>query len=93
MEKILVPYKLALALREIGFNEIRPTYEEAFRWFNQKKIKFYITDNCSDVGVYHKVIFPDMDMKEVTYDDYDDAKNACIKQLIEILKTTNNEQQ
>ena len=89
MEKILVPEELALALKEIGFDEPNPTYLEAFKWFKQKKIIFFITDNFSSVGVYHKVIFPDRKIRYMAYDDYDDAKNACIKQLIEIVKGGN----
>jgi hypothetical protein len=88
MEKILIPEELALALKEIGFDEPYPTYEEAFKWFKQKKIKFRITDNLYTL-VYHKVIVDDKETGDIIYDDYDDAKNACIKQLIEIVKGGN----
>ena len=88
MEKILVPEELALALKEIGFDEPCPEYQEAFKWFKQKKIVFEITDNLY-TSVYHKVIIDGRDTGDMIYDCYEEAKNECLKKLIEIVKESN----
>jgi hypothetical protein len=89
MEKILVPEELALVLKEMGFDEPYPTYEEAFKWFKQKKIKFRITDHLY-TSVYHKIIVADKETEDI-YDCYEEAKNECLKKLIEIVKEGKNE--
>jgi hypothetical protein len=87
MEKILVPEELALALKEIGFDEPCPEYQEAFKWFTKKKITFGITDHLY-TSVYHKIIVADKETEDI-YDCYEEAKNECLKQLIELVKGGN----
>jgi hypothetical protein len=64
MEKEFVPYKLAIKLKELGFDEPcmssrdmnngegliqLPLYQQAFRWFREKHgLRFSIVDDHSD---------------------------------------------
>ena len=64
-----------------------PLYQQAFRWFREKyKIRFIIQSSMSDLGEYFKVIFPNGEQRNVSYNTYEEAELACIKQLIEIVK-------
>ena len=64
-----------------------PTFSQAFRWFREKyKIRFIIQSSMSDLGEYFKVIFPNGEQRGVSYNTYEEAELACIKQLIEIVK-------
>ena len=87
MERILVPEELVLALKEIGCNESCPTYQEAFQWFAKKKITFGITDHLY-TSVYHKIIVADKETEDI-YDCHEEAKNECLKKLIELVKGGN----
>ena len=87
MERILVPEELVLALKEIGCDESCPTYQEAFQWFAKKKITFGITDHLY-TSVYHKIIVADKETEDI-YDCYEEAKNECLKKLIELVKGGN----
>ena len=111
-----IPYKQALELKELGFNEEclgeyllpfsehliaikssnikdngAPLYQQAFRWFREKyglyswvKIEYeygtitptyYITGKRQD------------DMPGGPFETYEEAELACLKKLIEIVKT------
>ena len=66
---------------------VAPTYSQSFRWFREKyKIRFIIQSSMSDLGEYFKVIFPNGEQRNVSYNTYEEAELACIKQLIEIVK-------
>ena len=66
---------------------VAPTYSQSFRWFRGKyKIRFIIQSSMSDLGEYFKVIFPNGEQRNVSYNTYEEAELACIKQLIEIVK-------
>ena len=64
-----------------------PTYSQAFRWFRGKyKIRFIIQSSMSDLGEYFKVIFPNGEQRNVSYNTYEEAELACLIKLIEIVK-------
>ena len=66
---------------------LAPTFSQAFRWFREKyKIRFIIQSSMSDLGEFFKVIFPNGEQRGVSYNTYEEAELACIKQLIEIVK-------
>ena len=63
------------------------TFSQAFSFFREKyKIRFIIQSSMSDLGEYFKVIFPNGEQRGVSYNTYEEAELACIKQLIEIVK-------
>ena len=64
-----------------------PLYQQAFRWFREKyKIRFIIQSSMSDLGEYFKVIFPNGEQRNVSYNTYEEAELACLIKLIEIVK-------
>jgi hypothetical protein len=66
---------------------IAPLKQQVFRWFREKyKIRFIIQSSMSDLGEYFKLIFPNGETRSVAYPTYEEAENACIDKLIEILK-------
>ena len=68
-----------------------PLKSQVFRWFRDKyKIRFFIQSAMSDLGEYFKLIFPDGETTSVAYPTYEEAENACIDKLIEILKQQDN---
>jgi hypothetical protein len=65
-----------------------PTFSQAFRWFRQKyKVRFFIQSGMSDLGEFFKVIFPDGEQRGMSYTTHEEAELACLKKLIEIVKT------
>jgi hypothetical protein len=65
-----------------------PTFSQSFRWFRGKyKIRFIIQSSMSDLGEYFKVIFPNGEQRNVSYNTYEEAELACLNKLIEIVKT------
>lgn len=65
-----------------------PLYQQAFRWFREKyKLRFIIQSSMSDLGEYFKLIFPDGEYRGMAYPTYEEAELACLKKLIEIIKT------
>lgn len=65
-----------------------PTYSQAFRWFREKyKVRFFIQSGMSDLGEFFKVIFPDGEQRGMSYTTYEEAELACLKKLIEVVKT------
>ena len=74
-------------VEHLGVYIAAPLYQQAFRWFREKyKIRFIIQSSMSDLGEYFKVIFPNGEQRGVSYNTYEEAEIACIKQLIEIVK-------
>ena len=66
-----------------------PTYSQAFRFFREKyKIRFIIQSSMSDLGEYFKVIFPNGEQRNVSYNTYEEAEIAVIVKLIEICRGT-----
>ena len=64
-----------------------PTFSQAFRFFREKyKIRFIIQSSMSDLGEYFKVIFPNGEQRNVSYNTYEEAELACLIKLIEIVK-------
>ncbi len=79
-------------MHKIGIWKIKaPLKQQVFRWFREKhKIRFFIQSAMSDLGEYFKLIFPDGETTSVAYPTYEEAENACIDKLIEILKQQDN---
>jgi len=64
-----------------------PLYQQAFRWFREKyKIRFIIQSGMSDLGEFFKVLFPDSEVRGMSYTTYEEAELACLIKLIEIVK-------
>ena len=102
MNKEFVPYDIALALKELGFDERclgyyynykgdwrleyedasdygeydeivnAPLYQQAFRWFREKykQSHIWMMDDLLDTGEY----------------TFEEAQDACLRKLIEIVK-------
>ena len=79
------------------YTTLAPTFSQAFRFFREKYgLKSWIQEHTADTFIYeirpHKLT----DYKEgevYVYEVYEEAELACLKQLIEIAKEKNNEQQ
>jgi hypothetical protein len=79
------------------YTTLAPTFSQAFRFFREKYgLKSWIQEHTTDTFIYeirpHKLT----DYKEgevYVYEVYEEAELACLKQLIEIAKEKNNEQQ
>ena len=69
------------------FSLLAPTFSQAFRWFREKyKIRFIIQSSMSDLGEYFKVIFPNGEQRNVSYNTYEEAELACLVKLIDICR-------
>ena len=102
MEKEFVTYEQALALKELGFDEeclcrwyevdsltvriTAPFKSQVFRWFREKyEIHGFIIH-------YSRVMFKwcidsgDDFEESIKLDTYEEAENACIDKLIELVK-------
>lgn len=131
MTQEFVPYKQALKLKQLGFDEgcldqykidadlsglrvgfivknqnliegfcSAPLYQQAFRWFRDKKI----SDSCvcryqsRDGGVYYYyVINHDFGIEETKhfqegFYSYEEAELACLDKLIEIVESKNEQE-
>jgi hypothetical protein len=65
-------------------------YQQAFRWFREKyKIRFFIQSGMSDLGEFFKVIFPIGEVRSMSYPTYEEAEQACLVKLIDIVKKQN----
>jgi hypothetical protein len=65
-----------------------PTYSQAFRFFREKyKIRFFIQSGMSDLGEFFKVIFPNGEVRSMSYPTYEEAELVCLTELIQIVKT------
>ena len=79
-------------LDELPLDDIHRTVcnSMALRWFREKyKIRFIIQSSMSDLGEYFKVIFPNGEQRNVSYNTYEEAELAAIVKLIEIVKKQN----
>lgn len=65
---------------------LAPLKQQVFRFFRDRGIRFYITSNLSDLGVFYKVIFPDGEARSMAYDSHEKAEEYCINVLIKIFK-------
>jgi hypothetical protein len=63
-----------------------PTYSQAFRWFREKYgyLSFIDMDNYS---YYRFNIYKGRGISEAPFETYEEAELACLKKLIEIVKT------
>ena len=127
MEKEFIPYKQAVELKELGFDEpyyfatyldssnlipreeedgwdlskgiIAPLYQQAFRWFRDKKLSdgsicrhgdadggySYRWDILHEYGVYEERHF------KLGYKTYEEAELACLIELVKIIKQNGKE--
>ena len=67
-----------------------PTYQQAFRWFREKRYRFNIVNDSTDINgnYYYDVFFNGKFLFETDYiyKTYEEAELACLKKLIEIVK-------
>ena len=74
---------------EFGFHPTAPIFSQAFKWFREKHELYHII-HCptKDTAVFtitsfsQPSVFSDMELKS-----YEEAELACLKKLIEIVKT------
>jgi hypothetical protein len=121
MKNEFVTYEVALALKELGFDEEcfgyyvittllittdnvydskeipvikAPLKQQVFRWFREKY-------NYNHSIIFHKhpfgtndyqymILLEDDEYVEVNFNTYEEAENACIDKLIEIVKQQDN---
>jgi len=115
MNKEFVNYELALALKELGFDEpcfgrywikdfqlrspknynadnekidsvSAPLYQQAFRWFREKYDLFGHIEVESNNSFYWHIRNPEQFISSQKSDTYEEAEQACINKLIEIVK-------
>lgn len=126
MEKEFVPYKEALELKALGFDEpciafyeqskrlsigfnwlneggknsnlqecTAPTFSQAFRWFRKKYVLFhsiiYLDDNSGEGEFSFEILNKKGNQQQngeyFEYNSYEEAELACLRKLIEIVKT------
>jgi hypothetical protein len=126
MDKEFVTYEQALALKELGFDEMcfgfysspilelmhcknsepwmgngvvsAPLKQQLFRWFREKKLhnNFPSIIQTRNWATLYRILewHPGNDSTSITtsdyYDTYEEAENACIDKLIEIVKQQDN---
>jgi hypothetical protein len=126
MNKEFVSYEQALALKELGFDEMcfgfysspilelmhcknsepwmgngvvsAPLKQQLFRWFREKKLhnNFPSIIQTRNWATLYRILewHPGNDSTSITtsdyYDTYEEAENACIDKLIEIVKQQDN---
>ena len=70
-----------------------PTFSQAFRWFREKSFICHVTNDLSDScydEIYVYVMtkgYGDLIDRSEEYRTYEEAELACLKKLIEIVKT------
>ena len=78
------------------YTVLAPTYSQAFRWFREKKLSdSYIyryqdrTDGSINFGysIIHDYGIEEVRFIKENYTSYEEAELACLKKLIEIVKT------
>jgi hypothetical protein len=89
MHKEFIPYEQILELKELGFNGI--LWQEAFRWFRDNhKLFSFITSvehfDCKEFEFSFWIAKNDIGMIPIC-STYEGAELACLKKLIEIVKT------
>ena len=69
---------------------LAPLYQQAFRWFREKRYRFNIVNDSTDINgnYYYDVFFNGKFLFETDYiyKTYEEAELACLKKLIEIVK-------
>jgi hypothetical protein len=65
-------------------NFTAPLYQQAFRWFREKYGLYSVVDGLEN-RQYYKITQLNSYSKE--YETYEEAELACLKKLIEIVKT------
>ena len=121
MKNEFAPYDVALAMKELGFDEEclgwfrdklicygekdgydeeyglkAPTFSQAFRFFrdkyNQHCFVQYHSKPEYSIVVYNDLRVEHRSMDELTmFDTYEEAQDACLRKLIEIVKNEKNE--
>lgn len=136
MKTEFIPYESALALKELGFDEVclamytiagldlfsqrgyaipkggytntelsqdsviaAPLYQQAFRWFREKHQLYqavYADKRADDLTLLYKVHVYKLDeeLSEYAYrwaKTYEEAEQACLNKLIEIVKDGNKD--
>ena len=119
MKEQFVPYEIALAMKELGFDEsclafhseihgllitsptqnvneiagevLAPLYQQAFDWFRERYDWYYELTPHEDSYDWAAVIYPLTcidDPSHIGNDflSYEDARLACLEELIEIIK-------
>lgn len=101
MEKEFIPYEQALELKELGYDipsissehghvwEREILYQQAFRWFRYKGIRFFISSRLYDIGLVYKVNIQDSTFVFHDFNTYEEAERACLNKLIENFKNSN----
>ena len=138
MKEQFIPYREALTLRELGFDEecfkmyspsdngvivhplnvykgknsslgkefkgysSAPLWQQAFDWFREKYSLFSTVDrinNVTEIGYRFNIStiksnmvvdkFPLSRKESIYYKEYNEAKQACLEKLIEIVKNEN----
>ncbi len=81
------------------FSLLAPLYQQAFRWFREKEYYSEITTECTQVdgsvGFSWRIWKPwtieewsiDKPGDEWSYETYEEAEQACLNKLIEMVKT------
>ena len=87
LDKEFTPYEEALALKELGFDELcfgwYDCYSKAFRWFREKYGLYSVIDGLEN-RQYYKITQLNTYSKE--YNTYEEAEIECLKKLIELVK-------
>ena len=67
----------------------QPTFSQAFRWFMEKYgyLSYIDMDNYS---FYRYTIYKGKGISEAPFDTYEEAENACLTKLIEIVESKLN---
>jgi hypothetical protein len=92
MNKEFIPYEQVLALKELGFNEPAPLYQQAFKWFREKynlpsHIATYWQPDWNDYSYQYNFVEDKQEWNGIEhYKTYEQAELECIKRLIEIVK-------
>ena len=123
MKNEFVPYDIALALKELGFDEEclgiyypdltdnlewvpsntfnreafiekgfmkAPLYQQAFRFFRDRNICFYISSYRMKEGVvWYRYVIERKEYEGFLYEH--EAQEACLRKLIEIVKENKDE--
>ena len=66
-----------------------PLYQQAFRWFREEHGHNGVVEGCKKHG-FEWCIFPDMEhyiKPPNNFNTYEEAELACLKKLIEVIKT------
>ncbi len=63
-----------------------PLYQQAFRWFREKGMRFDITTSLYDIGLKYKVRIGSSDILMNDYETYEEAEIVCLNELINMYK-------